>query len=222
MQRFDIINRLISRFDYRSYLEIGVRNPAECFDLIQCENKTSVDPGIEMPSAKVDYRLESDEFFRQLDADSLPLRSDIRWDLVFIDGLHISDQVLRDIDNSIRHLSPGGCIVLHDCNPPSAYCAREDYEVDGRRDAWNGTVWKAVYYVRTHKGYQDFVIRTVDTDWGVGIMMRCSSPYTIPPLTFRNRFFEYNLMAKNRERDLGLLAADQFEQWLDVVHSVRN
>ena len=32
MERYDIINEIISKYNTNSYLEIGVRNPWECFD----------------------------------------------------------------------------------------------------------------------------------------------------------------------------------------------
>ena len=47
-----------------------------------------------------------------------------RYDLVFVDGLHIADQVERDIVNSLAALAPGGMVVLHDCNPKSRKAAR--------------------------------------------------------------------------------------------------
>ena len=32
MDRISIINDLITKYDFKSYLEIGVRNTSECFD----------------------------------------------------------------------------------------------------------------------------------------------------------------------------------------------
>ena len=57
--------------------------------------------------------MPSDEFFanRAAASDRTP------YDLVFIDGLHVADQVERDIVNSLLNLAPAGTIVLHDCNP---------------------------------------------------------------------------------------------------------
>ena len=40
MQRFDIINKLVSYYDYDNYLEIGVLN-GESFNTVNCKNKTS-------------------------------------------------------------------------------------------------------------------------------------------------------------------------------------
>jgi hypothetical protein len=37
MENYDIINELIKKYDYKKYLEIWVRNPDECFYLINRE-----------------------------------------------------------------------------------------------------------------------------------------------------------------------------------------
>lgn len=42
-----------------------------------------------------------------------------KFDLVFIDGLHHSDQVLKDINNSLSFLEPNGVIMCHDILPSS-------------------------------------------------------------------------------------------------------
>jgi len=125
--RIDIINFLSNKFGAKNYLEIGVRNPWECFDHIICENKDSVDPGFENAENNVKYKYTSDEFFRLLESGKLDKEKDFKWDLIFIDGLHTSYQVEIDIRNSLKHLSENGTIILHDCNPPTEYHARADY-----------------------------------------------------------------------------------------------
>ena len=102
MYRFDIINKLIKENNFKNYLEIGVCDPRECFDKIECENKDSVDPGVEFEENPVKYKMTSDEFFAQL-KDDHP-----KYDVIFIDGLHLSWQVKKDIENSVKHLSDNG------------------------------------------------------------------------------------------------------------------
>ena len=55
------------------------------------------------------------------------LSRDVKFDLIFIDGLHLANQVQKDIENSLKFIKDEGFIVLHDCNPPSEYHQREDY-----------------------------------------------------------------------------------------------
>ena len=132
--RTDLINFLIRSFQYQRYLEIGVRNPRHNFNRIDIKEKDGVDP-----AGKCRYTLTSDLFFETV-APKIP-----PYDIILIDGLHLAEQVLRDVTNSLAHLNPGGTIVLHDCNPPSAAHQVEQY--DGKSD-WNGTVWKAFVLFR--------------------------------------------------------------------------
>lgn len=208
MYRFDLINYLIDKYNFKSYLEIGVCNPENCFNLINSENKISVDPGVEYQQNPVDYQMTSDEFFSKLDSNQLNLHPDTKWDLIFIDGLHISTQVQKDILNSLNHLSWNGFIVLHDCNPPDIFMAREDYYVNGQQRPWNGTTWKAIYWLRTHRN--DLKVCTLDTDWGLGIVTRGKSDL----IDFDNPFYEYNKMSQNRIKDLNLIQVRELENWL--------
>lgn len=208
MTRYHIINKLIEKNNFKNYLEIGVCNPAYCFDQVACLNKDGVDPGLEYGENPVSYKLTSDLFFDLLDTDRLDKPKDYKWDVIFIDGLHISNQVQKDILNSLNHLNDGGYIVLHDVSPPSIFRAREDYEVNGISEPWNGTTWKAMYWVRTHRN--DLQTCTVNTDEGIGIIRKGTST----PIPFENIFYEYNIMDSNRINDLGLIEVSDLDEWL--------
>lgn len=210
MKRFDIINKIIRQNEFNKYLEIGVCNPKDCFNLVQCQSKDSVDPGVEFPDNPVKYQLTSDEFFKQLEAGNLDKPVNYQWDVIFIDGLHISDQVRRDVLNALNHLSPNGYILLHDCNPPEIFYAREDYYVNGVQMPWNGTTWKVIYDLRSSRN--DLEVCTANTDWGVGIVRR--SNQFVRTIAFDNPYFEYNLMAKDRRRNLGLIEVEELDDWL--------
>lgn len=208
--RIDIINYLGKRFGYQSYLEIGIRNPQECFDHISIPNKESVDPGVEFSINYAKYKHTSDEFFSLLDTGRLDIPSDSKWDLIFIDGLHVSHQVERDIENSLRHLSEGGTIVLHDCNPPTEYharCAYYDFSTPAG-GFWNGTVWKAIYKLRCENDKVDVCV--VDKDWGCGIVRRGSQQLC----QFDNPYFEYDIFSENRRKHLNLISAEELEEWI--------
>lgn len=211
MTRIDIINNIISRNGFKSYLEIGVRHPDDCFNWINCESKDSVDPGVENKENPVKYKYTSDSFFNLLESGQLDRPKDYKWDVIFIDGLHVCDQVERDIINSLNHLSRSGYIVLHDCNPPTTHHARENY-YDYSTPAgalWNGSVWKAIYKMRCLK--TDIHLCTIDTDWGCGIITKGNQPV----LDFENPYFEYTYFEKNRQKSLNLILPEQLEQWLD-------
>ena len=195
--RVGIINSLIEKHNYKTYLEIGVRNPEDCLNHINCDLKHGVDPGIE-GNYPVTFNMTSDEFFKI---------NKSTYDIIFIDGLHIDEQVERDIINSLSILNKNGSIVLHDCNPPQIYHAREDYTDHSTlaRWDWNGTVWKAIVKVRSE--IDGIYTSVVDTDWGVGIIQKSETPNKI---INDNPFYSYNKFSKNRVHYLNLISTDEF------------
>lgn len=207
MYRFDIINYLIKKHNYLNYLEIGVRNPNDCFNKIDVKTKHSVDPCVEF-EADVNYKYTSDSFFSLLESSNLDLPFNYKWDIIFIDGLHISDQVERDILNSLNHLNKNGYILLHDCNPPTIHHAREDFHDTSTiaEGNWNGTVWKAFYKLRSTRN--DLKMWTIDTDWGVGLITRGKQECC----QFNNPYYEYSKFAKERKDILNLISVDSFIQ----------
>jgi len=60
IKRTAILNTLIEKFHYQSYLEIGQGRKRDNFDWIQCKTKIGVDPNKTLKPA---YPLTSDEFF---------------------------------------------------------------------------------------------------------------------------------------------------------------
>ena len=127
----DILNFLIEKKGYKTYLEIGVGDPRVNFSLVQCEEKYGVDPYYDYDDVPrlndelaqeidmlVKYRMTSDEFFSRLDDDT-------KFDLIFIDGLHVEEQCDRDIQNALSHLSENGTIIVHDTNPYAKEHAEE-------------------------------------------------------------------------------------------------
>jgi hypothetical protein len=209
--KIEIINFLSEKFNYKKYLEIGLREPSDCFNHIKFESKDSVDPGLEANNNQAKYKYTSDSFFLMIDHGLLDKPLDYKWDLIFIDGLHISDQVERDINNALNHLSENGSIVLHDCNPPTEHHARAYYNdlSTTARSAWNGSVWKAIYKMRCTR--YDLDICVVDKDWGCGVIRR--GKQTIRQ--FNNPYFDYDKFDKNRVKDLNIISNLELPKWVE-------
>ncbi len=207
--RSDIINFLLQSLGKKetNYLEIGVRNPANNFDKIISSTKYSVDPGVEFKSNPVDFKLTSDEFFDQLRAGKI-LSADLRFDVIFVDGLHTADQTDRDIRNSLEFIQDGGFVVMHDCNPPTESHARENYEywASPAMDYWSGTTWKAFFKYR--KSSQVYSC-CIDSDWGVGILSK--KVVLGNPSIVENDFYEYAILDKYRKESLNLLSFEQLK-----------
>jgi hypothetical protein len=195
VQRYHIINYLIEKYKLVNYLEIGVFK-GENIREIKAIHKDGVDPGAEgYVIPEVNYPMTSDAFFE------LIKEHDIKYDIIFIDGLHHADQVEKDIQNALNHLVPNGFIVMHDCNPVSY----EAQLIPRETVAWNGDTWKAfVDFKFNHPLYKCYVI---DTDFGVGVIQNNNTERNKLSLEKWN-WEEFN---QNKKQLLNLISWDEFK-----------
>tara|TARA_X000001036_G_scaffold425900_1_gene452667 strand:- start:425 stop:1147 length:723 start_codon:yes stop_codon:yes gene_type:complete len=148
--RVEIVNNIIKIKNYKSYLEIGTFKD-ELFGSVKCENKVGVDP-----VSGGNIRKTSDDFFEN---------NNLKYDLIFIDGLHHSNQVRKDIKNSLDVLNNGGIILMHDCMPKNYYyqaVPRCQYE-------WNGDTWKAFLEIRNKENVDSYCCYA---DQGIGVILK--------------------------------------------------
>jgi len=196
IKRYDVINYLIDKYNLINYLEIGVFQ-GENIRKVKALHKDGVDPGVEgYVVPEVNYPVTSNEFFELIKG-----HDEIKYDIIFIDGLHEAKQVLLDIQNSFKHLSKKGFIVLHDCNPVSY-----EAQLPNRQTiAWNGDTWKA--FASFNRDNLEAKCNVIDTDFGIGII--------------QNNFYEprfnlyytlhWNEFNSNRKQLLNLITWDEFK-----------
>lgn len=205
--RTDLLNFLIKTYELKQYLEIGVQNSKQNFDLIDCESKCSVDPDYK---ANAIVKKTSDEFFEiwqsiqgeeirwpRIDGDSYLFKK--HFDCIFIDGLHTAEQVKKDFENSLRFLSPNGFIVLHDCNPE-----KEEHTIVPRPKPtghWNGDVYKFAWRL-----FKDKNFITVDIDCGCGVY----SGNKKPNIVLSDKPIEWVDFDTHRKELLNLISWDEF------------
>ena len=192
-KRRDVINYLIKKYNYKKYLEIGVSSPRRTFDQINCNYKDGVDPG-----GECNYKMTSNNFFKYINENQ-------KYDIIFIDGLHLEKQAKKDILNSLDHLLSGGTIIVHDCNPREEKRQRE-IQV-GKK--WNGTVWKAFAKLRMNR--EDLKMYVVGIDHGIGIIQR-GSQVCFP--WHPDKKFTYDFLEKNRIELLNLISVREFKRIL--------
>ena len=148
--RWDLIDYLIKKNNFENYLEIGCDDD-QLFSKVNIKNKIGVDP-----VSGGNIRKKSDDFFSS---------NKDKFDLVFIDGLHIYEQVKKDILNSLKCLKENGIILVHDCMPDSL----SKQAVPRYKMKWNGDVWKAIVDLRQR---EDLEIYTCEIDEGIGIITK--------------------------------------------------
>ena len=202
MTRTDIINNFIQKFGYKSYLEIGTQNPNGNFNQIEIKNKYSVEPFPPSGLNANDYSFvgTSDQYFDFISPDT-------KFDIIFIDGLHHYQQVLKDIENSLNHLSDNGTIVCHDCLPTT----EKMQERDNHGGEWTGDVWKAIAKLRIET--IDLDIKVVDTDYGCGIIRRGTN---IPYVTNEN-YKTYTFFNSNKQELMNVISKEQLLQWINSL-----
>jgi hypothetical protein len=160
-----VFNTVISQRGYTKYLEIGLSN-CTTFNNVQCELKHGIDPNtydvIVGDGWQIFEKTTSDKFFENCNQE---------YDIIFIDGDHECNQVLRDIDNSIKHLSPNGIIFVHDTKPHTELMQQSPMPNNlCERGLWTGDVWKAIAKFRSTR--KDFTVRTFDVELGLTILER--------------------------------------------------
>lgn len=129
------------------YIEIGVSNGKS---LALARKKTiviGIDPMTAIPENLVFvspennpklFKMTSDDFFANVNVNEAMEHP--CFDMAFIDGLHIFEQVLRDFINLEKYAKPDSIIFVHDCLPVNSRVA------DRIRQAafWIGDVWKII------------------------------------------------------------------------------
>lgn len=222
MNHTEILNLLAEKINAKSYLEIGVRNPANNLYKIRDSN-----PGIEVCGVDPDVSLKglfginttaSDDLFYNLNnptteiIEGQPYTSKwlAKWDLIFIDGLHHADQVKRDFENSLKCLNDGGFIVIHDTLPD-----KEEYtKVPRETKIWYGDVYK---FAMKLSEYANINFLTVDTDCGCTVVWKgiCENNFG------EDKEYSWQEYLDRRNIRLNIISVDQFKEWLNVTDEVR-
>lgn len=198
MTRTQFIQHIIDRIEAKSYLEIGVQYGYN-FTEIECPLKVGVDPK-RYEGYEGDLKeMTSDEFFEE---------NRQQFDVIFIDGLHHADQVIKDVENALECISEKGVIVLHDCSPRN----KEEQEIPERHlPSWTGNVWRAFLNFRR---FRELTTMCFDICTGMGVIYVKTVLSTLD-LTFNEIMdMEYEDFDTNRVRLLNLKTVDDVPKFL--------
>lgn len=237
VKRYDLIQKAIDHIGKKkekvNYLEIGVQT-GFCLFKIKASKKLAVDPQFKIKIKKrikayiknpsnfnnIFFELTSDDFFvKQVDY----IKAIGGLDVVFIDGLHLYEQVLKDIKNSLNHLNEGGVILLHDCSPLSETAAlrgmsSEEVLATNPPDwmgIWNGDVWKAIVIMRLER--PDLQIAVFDCDHGIGMIKKGKAEGQLLYTSSQVEEMAYTDLDKNRAHLLNLKSPSSFNDYLESV-----
>jgi hypothetical protein len=161
--RTDLLRYISQRFHPQSYLEIGCYRD-DNFNILKQLHERSV--GVD-PEIGGTLRMTSDEFFQQ---------NNEKFDLIFIDGDHNSEQVWKDITDSLMILNDGGTVVIHDLNP-RIEDRQLPFDQVKNRNVWLGDGWRAAVAMRL---LSDYEIVIVDIDLGCGVIRKRPNTHPLP------------------------------------------
>ena len=217
LNRIKAVQRALDGRVNSNYLEIGV-SKGQAFRHISAGEKIAVDPAFKLSEssraqadakARITHYFEttSDDFFaRQHDfLEQRPI------DVALIDGMHTYEQVMRDVENTLRYLRNDGVIFLHDCNPPFALAGRpaaswDDFMAQQSGPlaigVWNGDVWKAIVHLRSTR--PDLLVGVLKCDQGVGFVRKGSPESTLPYSVEQVAALTYADLKADRKRLLNL------------------
>jgi hypothetical protein len=191
----DLLIYLAHRFRSTSYLEIGCHQGKQNFNKLKIFHEISVgvapmatasggegeeeEGGEGGVDGKRIIQLASDEFFQQ---------NDQLYDLIFIDGNHVStaEQLWRDLKNSLLVLHDHGTIVIRNLNP-----RLKDRSDQTKSSVWfNSDGWKVAVAMRVARYYE---IVVVDIDHGCAVIRRRKNAHPLPE-EFLKKFREYDTL----------------------------
>lgn len=231
MNRVKVVQQALAGRINPVYLEIGVWR-GFAFRRISADEKIAVDPTFKVSAfsrKRAEAKARATHYFETTSegffASQTALLEQRGIDVALIDGLHSYEQVVRDIEHTVRYLRDDGVIVLHDCNPANAsigYPARsyDDFRAKNRmRTAlllglppWSGDVWKAIVHLRSAR--HDLRIAVLNCDRGVGVVRKGRPDSQLSYSAEQIESLNYEDLAADRGRLLNLKPPTYVEEFL--------
>jgi hypothetical protein len=179
VSRNRIVQSVLNLFDAPDYLEIGV-NKGMTFNALEAATKVAVDPKFLFDFEQVAREIHgtsfhettSDDFFGRIASPKTA------FDVIYLDGLHTSEQTIRDLINAMSFLKPNGVIIIDDVFPcsylaslPNRRETRLVRQAQGdTTGAWMGDVYRLVFFIETF--CQQFSYATVNNNHGQLVVWR--------------------------------------------------
>jgi tetratricopeptide (TPR) repeat protein len=172
----DILSRFHNYLKPQSYVEIGVDKG----DSLALAQHPTVSIGID-PFPRIEkkirsfakiYPVPSDEFFEKYNLFTELQINNLS--MAFIDGLHHSDQVLKDFINLERYADDKTVIIIHDCLPICKTVANRSNDTV----FWTGDTWKLILFLIKYRPDLDINVVPAPPS-GLSIITKCDSKSTL-------------------------------------------
>lgn len=193
----------------KRYMEIGIETGET---LAFCEPGTQgfgIDPDprlrVELPETTRVFPVTSDAFFEHEDVQKVLGGS---LDFVFIDGLHVFSQVLRDFINVEKYSTKKTVVLFHDCYPIDEITQRSKRETF----FWTGDPWKIVPCLKACR--PDLEVLTIKTQpSGLAMVLGCDPSNTslddnYDEIVKKFDNLHYNDIEANKDEALNAVAND--------------
>jgi hypothetical protein len=154
--KHDLLRAIHELVRPKTYLEIGVQTGRSLAQARPGTISVGVDPhpvigNVVIENPYVLFPMTSDEFFAHKRSQFYA-----PYDMVFIDGMHLIENVMRDYSNSVKQSRPDGrtVIVIDDVLPHNpAIATREPLPGD-----WTGDVWKMTSLLLAHSNTTSYLV----------------------------------------------------------------
>lgn len=144
----------------QSYLEVGV-SKGHTFNQLKFLLKHAVDPRFRFNLQEHNepgthfFQMTSDEYFTSE-------HTNIKFDIIFLDGLHTYDQTYRDFCNALSHSLDRTIFIIDDTRPSDSFSAmrNQNFAVSSRKAestltgtpgidaAWHGDVYRMLFLLK--------------------------------------------------------------------------
>ena len=154
-----IMNHVLERVKNPTYIEYGIRW-GENFKCISSVNKHGINVGVDVDISHME--MHKSFFSEQILPKFKP-------HIAFIDADHYSLSVIKDFENILRYLQPGGYIILHDTYP----CSEEFLSKNGSYDCYKVPLYIKEKYIKNNTtNVQKLEILTLPLNPGVTIVRK--------------------------------------------------
>jgi len=127
----------------------------ELFQKLSIKKKIGVDPNPNPNGLKyTNYKVTSDDFFLNYCKDT--------FDVIFIDGLHHAEQVIKDFNNSMDVLNENSIIIFDDIYPKNEEMTEVPRPKTGPvspGSPWTGDCWKLLYHILLTISKENYILK---------------------------------------------------------------